>query len=200
LHLVAPPLLSENETAAAPCRVPLVSPEVASDPVVKAVYAEIAQELGFGIVPNVFQALASQPLLLRATWDLFRVTMLQGRLPRGVKEMIGTVVSAANRSPYAVAVHLHSLGLQGISSTVLKALASGAATAPGLSPSVNGLLFLAHTAAHTRPSTITDDDLAALEAEGVTPAEWEEALATIRLFQYINSLTDLCLVPVDALA
>ena len=85
-----------------------------SDPVVRAVFGEIERELGFGIVPNIFRAMAGQPAVLRATWDLFRATVLQGTLPRAVKEMIGVAVSAANHSPYALAVHMHSLGVQGV--------------------------------------------------------------------------------------
>jgi len=183
----------------APSRLPLVDPATAADPVVRAVYGEIERELGFGIVPNLFRAMAGQPAVLRATWDLFRATVLQGEIPRTVKEMIGIVVSAANNSVYAMAVHLHSLGTQGIADDVLAALAAGEDSAPGLAPSVTAILKVAHTAARNGPLAVTDTDLAALEAEGVTPAEWGEVFAAIDLFRYVNSFTDLARVPIDAI-
>src|SRR5579872_1459761 len=91
-----------------------VDPAGVVDPTVRGVFLEIERELGFGIVPNVFRAMAGQPAVLRATWDLFRATVLEGELPRIVKEMVGIVVSSANNSEYALKVHLHSLGVQGV--------------------------------------------------------------------------------------
>lgn len=183
----------------ASCRFPLVTPEEATNPLVRAVYAEIERELGFGIVPNVFRALAGQPAVLRATWDLFRAVVLEGELPRAVKEMIGIVVSAANQSEYALRVHLHSLGVQGVGHATLAALAEGAAETPDLAPSVAALLRIAYTAAHRGPLAVDEADLAAARGEGITDMELAEAFAAIDLFQYVNSFTDLARVPLDAI-
>jgi uncharacterized peroxidase-related enzyme len=178
---------------------PLIDPATVTDPTVRAVYDEIERELGFGIVPNVFRAMGGQPAVLRAAWDLFRATVLQGLLPRTVKEMIGIVVSAANDSQYALTVHLHSLGVQGISDDVLAQLAAGADGAPGLAPSVAAIIAVAHTAARRGPLAVSDADIARLEAEGVSRSEWAEVIATIDLFRYINGFTDLAHVPIDAI-
>ena len=186
-------------TPASPCRFPLVDPATVVDPVVRAVYDEIERELGFGIVPNVFRAKAGQPAILRATWDLFRATVLQGLLPRTVKEMIGIVVSAAAGSEYALKVHLHSLGVQGVSEDVLSTLAAGSARAPGVSPSVAAVIQLVHRAVHEGPLAVSDADVAAATAQGITSEELIEVFASIDLFRYINSFTDLARVPVDAL-
>lgn len=181
------------------CRFVLVDPASATDPVVQAVFTEIEQELGFGIVPNLFHAMANQPRVLRATWDLFRATVLEGVVPRIVKEMIGVVVSAANGSEYALRVHMHSLGVQGVGLGVLDALARGSAEARGVAPSVAILLKVAHTAAHRGPLAVSDADLALAASEGVTLEELAEVFATIGLFRYVNGFTDLVRVPVDAL-
>lgn len=180
-------------------RFALVDPATVSDPVVRAVFGEIERELGFGIVPNIFRAMAGQPAVLRATWDLFRATVLQGTLPRAVKEMIGVAVSAANHSPYALAVHMHSLGVQGVNEDTLAVLASGAADAPGMAPSVTAIIRFAHKAAHQGPLAITSADVAALEDEGISTEELGEIVAAINLFQYVNSFTDLASVPLDAI-
>lgn len=181
------------------CRLPLVVPEAALDPTVRAVYAEIERELGFGIVPNVFRALASQPEVLRSVWQLFRTTMLAGELPRIVKEMVGVVVSAAHESEYALAVHLHSLDVQGVAAEALRALAAGDAAVPGMAPSTAAILSLARVAAWEGARAVSEDDIAAVRAAGVTTAELAEVIAVIDLFRYVNGFTDLARVPVDAL-
>ncbi len=182
-----------------PCRFPLVDPAGVTDSVVRAVYAEIEQELGFGIVPNIFRAMGGQPAVLRATWDLFRATVLEGQLPRTVKEMVGIVVSSANNSEYALKVHMHSLGVQGVAEGTLAALATGAAEAPGVAPGIAAIIRLAHSAARYGPLAVTEADVAAVYAEDVTVEELAEVFAAIDLFRYVNGFTDLARVPVDAL-
>jgi len=186
-------------TPVIPCRFPLLDPAASTDPVARAVYAEIERELGFGIVPNIFRAMGGQPAVLRATWDLFRATVLEGQLPRIVKEMVGIVVSAANNSEYALKVHLHSLGVQGVAEGTLAALAAGSAEAPGVAPGIAALIRLAHRAARHGPLAVTDADVAAAYAEDITVEELAEVVAAIDLFRYINGFTDLARVPVDAL-
>ncbi len=102
---------------------PLVDPSTASDPLAQQVFNEIEQELGFGMVPNIFRSMGSNPALLAANWQKFKATILQGQLPRAVKEMIGVVVSTANQSEYAKQVHLHSLGVQGVQDLWLQQIA-----------------------------------------------------------------------------
>jgi uncharacterized peroxidase-related enzyme len=187
------------EVSTSVSRIPLTDPATVADPHVQAVYGEIEQELGFGMVPNVFRALGHQPAMLRATWDLFRSVMLQGELPRSVKEMVGVVVSAANESEYALRVHLHSLGVQEVNEEILNALAAGKDSAPGLAPSVNAVLHVAHTAARQGPQAVTEADVAVLEREGLSREELTEVIATVGLFQCINTLTDLMRVPIDAI-
>ena len=180
-------------------RFPLADPATVTDATVRSVYSEIERELGFGMVPNLFRAMAGQPGVLRATWDLFRATVLQGRLPRIVKEMVGIVVSKANNSEYALKVHMHSLGVQGVAESVLAALATGSDAPQGLAPSIAAIIKFAYKAAHQGPLAITDDDLGALSRENITTAEIGEIFAAIDLFRYVNGFTDLARVPIDAL-
>jgi len=182
-----------------PCRFPLSDPRTITNPIVRAVYAEIESELGFGIVPNIFRAMSSQPAILRTTWDLFRATVLQGALPRIVKEMIGIVVSVSNHSEYALKVHLHSLSVQDVDSEILTALASGGSEVPGVSPSIAAIIKFAHKAAYQGPGAISDADVLTLLSTGITQAELYEVFASIHLFQYVNNFTDLVQVPVDAI-
>ncbi|MBA3822899.1 MAG: carboxymuconolactone decarboxylase family protein [Ktedonobacterales bacterium] len=189
----------QASTSAASCRFPLIDPATATDPTVRATYGEIERELGFGMVPNIFRSLGSQPLVLEGTWRLFRAVVLHGTLPRIVKELIGTAVSSANRSPYALAVHMHSLGVQGVDKHIMAMVAEDRLDDIDLAPSVVALLRIASQSARLGPATITDADLHDLREQDLTMEEIQEAFAAINLFQYVNSLTDLARVPVDAL-
>ena len=64
-----------------------------ADPRVARVFHEIETELGFGMVPNIFKSMAENPAALAAHWAMFKHTILEGELPRIVKEMVGVVVS-----------------------------------------------------------------------------------------------------------
>jgi hypothetical protein len=54
---------------------PLEDYEHVTDPKVKAVYEEIRTELGFGMVPNLFKSMASNPDFLEASWKCFRCSL-----------------------------------------------------------------------------------------------------------------------------
>ena len=174
----------------------MIDPAAVADPVAQRVYAEIESELGFGIVPNVFRAMASCPWFLEANWNMFRAVVLHGSLPRLVKEMIGVVVSTVHESQYAQLVHLHSLGLQGVADDVLKALSAGETAHQTLSPSTVAVLTFAQRAAR-KPAAITDAEFASLRAAGLSSDEVFEVLATIQLFSAVNLFTDVASVEID---
>jgi AhpD family alkylhydroperoxidase len=100
--------------------VKIYEPADVTNPKTKAVYDEITAELGFGIVPNIFKSMATNPDVLEANWKKFKSTMLMGSIPRTVKEMIGVAISQANNSQYALQVHLHGLSALGMSEECCK--------------------------------------------------------------------------------
>ncbi len=55
--------------------------------------------------------MGSNPALLSANWQKLKATILEGSLPRTVKEMIGVIVSDVSGSEYAKQIHLHSLSV-----------------------------------------------------------------------------------------
>ncbi|GAC1316119.1 MAG: carboxymuconolactone decarboxylase family protein [Chloroflexota bacterium] len=181
-----------------PNHVRLLDPQEVTDPVARNVFAEIEHELGFGIVPNVFRAMAENPAVLEVNWQLFRSTVLTGRLPRMLKEMVGVVVSCVHSSAYARLVHLHSLGVQGVSAKALSALAEGAVEVHELSPTTVAVLRFAQRVARS-PGDIKAADFAALRDAGLDGAEVLEVLASIQLFTSINLFTDAASVPIDAI-
>lgn len=168
----------------------------ATDPTVVRVFDEIQRELGFGIVPNVFRAMASNPGVLEANWMLFRAVVLKGRLPRVLKEMVGVVVSTVHESRYARLVHLHSLSMQAVSGDTLAALADGRIEGVNLPPASIAVLKFARAAAAS-PRAITARQFADLREVGLSDAEVFEVVSAIELFTAVNAFTDLGDIPVD---
>jgi uncharacterized peroxidase-related enzyme len=177
-------------------RFPLVDPATATDPLAKQTFDEIEQELGFGMVPNIFRSMGSNPPLLAANWRKFKSTILEGSLPRTVKEMLGVVVSHVNGSDYAKLVHLHSLSVQGVQELWLHQLTSEPYDTSALPDTIAAMAAFARQAA-IDPHALGAEHYAALADAGLRDDEIFEVVATIDLFQSVNAYTDLAEVELD---
>lgn len=168
-----------------------------TDPKVKAIYDEIKVELGFGIVPNLFKSMSISPDFLDANWKQFRTTILEGNVPRTIKEMIGVAISQANGSQYALQVHLHSLSALGISEEVLQMLVSDFANCP--LPEREKAVIRFGLLAATKPQQLKDADYQNLQELGLEPSEIFELIATANLFTGVNQYTDAIALEIDKL-
>lgn len=177
-------------------RFALVEPSTATDPRAQQTFDEIQRELGFGMVPNIFRSMGSNPALLAANWQKFKATILEGSLPRTVKEMVGVVVSDVAGSEYAKQVHLHSLSVQGVQALWLRQLTADSHDDSALPDTVRALVHFSRKAA-TDPRAITDADLDTLRDAGMTDEECFEVIAAIDLFKSVNTYTDLAGVEID---
>jgi uncharacterized peroxidase-related enzyme len=176
---------------------PLQEYDQVTDPKTKAVYDEILAELGFGIVPNVFKSMAVNPDLLEANWKKFRATILQGDVPRTLKEMVGVAISQANNSPYALNVHLHGLSALGMSEEILRTLVSDFVACP--LPEREKAVITFGLLAATNPQNLTVTDYQHLYELGLDQSEIFEIVATADLFTSINRYTDTISLEIDAL-
>lgn len=163
----------------------------------KAVYEEIRTELGFGMVPNLFKSMAMSPDILEANWKKFRATILEGSVPRTIKEMIGVAISQVNNSQYALQVHLHGLSALGMSEEVLKLLVSDFANCP--LPDREKAVIRFGVLAATQPQKITEADYQQLQELGLESSEIFELIATANLFTEVNQYTDAIALEIDSL-
>jgi uncharacterized peroxidase-related enzyme len=175
----------------------LYDPATVTNPKTKAVFEEITAELGFGIVPNLFKSMATNPNLLEANWKKFRATMLMGSIPRTLKEMIGVAISQANNSQYALQVHLHGLSALGMSEEVLQTLVSDFDACP--LPLREKAVIKFGLLAATDPQNITDEHYQELTKLGLDQGEIYEIIATANLFTEVNQYTDAIKLEIDSL-
>lgn len=176
---------------------PIIEYEALTDSKAKAVYDQITAELGFGIVPNLFKSMASNPDFLEANWKKFRGVVLQGELPRTLKEMVGVAISQANKSEYALKVHLHGLSALGMSEEVLRTLVSDFEACP-LPAREKAVIRFGLTAA-TKPHDLKAEHYDELRNLGLDNAEIFEIVATANLFTGVNQYTDAIALEIDSL-
>ncbi len=167
---------------------PIVEYDQVTDTKVKDIYDQISSELGFGIIPNIFKSMAINPDILEANWKKFRSTMLQGDVPRTLKEMIGVVISQANNSLYVLNVHLHGLSALGISEEILSTLVSNFDACP--LPEREKAVIQFGLLAGTNPLALNESHYQKLQSFGLDESEIFEIVATADLFSSVNRYTD----------
>lgn len=167
-------------------------------------FDQIERELGAGMVPRIFRLLEGQPTLLTHLWGQFRTIVLQGELPRVLKEMVGLVVASITHCDYVRVVHLHSLTIQGVDAKVLQALREGNLQPEGVSALTAQALKFAVLAASTRSSygdgeadtlalwqPMRDKTGHLLGSIALEEGEKFELVATVALFEQICTVANL---------
>ena len=76
-----------------------------ASPEVRAVFDDIKATRKVGEVNNFWKYLASDPSLLKRTWETQKAVLAPGALDRLVKEMIYLAVSVTNGCSYGIACH-----------------------------------------------------------------------------------------------
>lgn len=164
-------------------------------------FNQIEQELGAGMVPRIFRLLENQPDLLASLWNQFRAIVLQGYLPRVLKEMVGIVVATATHCDYVRVIHLHSLTLQGMEQKTLEAVQRGDYEADEINTMTRNVLQFVALAAASRAAygncdlsigqKLHQQSSHALSTIGIEEKEQIELVATIALFEQICTIANL---------
>ena len=113
--------------------------ESEAQPEVRAIFQEIKQTFGLPFVPNLFRAMAHNPVYLGTTWARIRGIMGQGVLDRRTKEMIAVAVSAVNNCEYCVNAHTAALRRLGVTDAELVELMAVVDLFSGLTKFLDGL-------------------------------------------------------------
>ena len=89
--------------------------DVAGDPRVAAVFADIRFTRGSDFVNNFWRALANQPATLERTWASIKEVMIKpGALDPLTKELIYAAVSTANNCSYCIHSHTAAARAKGM--------------------------------------------------------------------------------------
>ncbi len=166
-------------------RISMLDP-TSADGQVQELFAEI--NAAFGKIPNLFKVYAHHPPLLEANWYKVKRVMMEGVLPRKLKESIAVLVSKDNSCTYCIAAHEGALQSIGITSEEIKIIETDLDRAD-FTKKEKALIKFARKANST-PLQISNEEFAAVRVAGATDAEIVEALGVMEVFTAFNKFLD----------
>lgn len=159
----------------------------------KVLFEQIEQE--FGVIPNLFKALAHKPNILKANLLKVQAVMYEGELKRELKEMIAIVVSNTNGCQYCVGAHSLFLEKMGMSKEVIEVLLIDFKTAP-IDEDIK--LILEFAIQITKDSlNVSNDFFTKIKALGFNDAQIVEMISVVDLFNSFNIFLDALSVDLD---
>ncbi|WP_206244859.1 carboxymuconolactone decarboxylase family protein [Novosphingobium terrae] len=146
---------------------------------------------GFGVVPNMFKAVANSPAALASMWGAFGA-LSTGSLGARLGEELAVAIANVNRCGYCLAAHT-VLGQKAGASAAEMAQAQAGHTAD---PRTQAALDFALKMVRDR-AAVSADDVAALKAAGFDDEGVVEIIAHIALNLFTNYINVALDVPVD---
>lgn len=145
----------------------------------------------FGVVPNMFKAVANSPAALNSMWGSFEA-LGGGTLGARLGEEIAVAIANANNCEYCLAAHTALGRKAGASGEDMAAAQVGKSS----NPRTQAALTFALKVVRDRAS-ITDADVATLKAAGFDDEGIVEIIAHVALNLFTNYVNVALNVPVD---
>ena len=187
-----PPADTSNDRATTTqlaTNLPIVQEDAATGAVARS-YAGYREHFGRPDVPGILKCFATHPPLLEQMIALASTLLFtEGHLPRRVKEMIATYVSALNNCSYCLDSHSSFLRSQGGSDELLSALSNGTLDAPSISAKDRRLLSFTRKVT-TESYKVTPEDMQHLNDAGWSQLQIAEATHIAALFAFFNRVAN----------
>jgi uncharacterized peroxidase-related enzyme len=145
----------------------------------------------FGVVPNMFKAVANSPAALHSMWGSFGA-LGSGKLGARLGEEIAVAIANANHCEYCLAAHTALGRKAGASAGEMAAAQVGQSS----DPRTHAALTFALKVVRDR-AAVTDADVAALKAAGFDDEGVVEIIAHVALNLFTNYVNVALNVPVD---
>jgi len=162
----------------------------------RAVYRDFHTRMGFPAPPNFILTQGHAPQVAAGTWGLVRSILVEGRLSRGLKEMIFVAISHARQCRYCEAAHIACCRVFGVNQHILSTLVADPHALPD-NDSRDVILFTLKCAA--TPAALTDADFDTLRRQGYDEAMILELIAMSGLAVYANIMADATAMTSDAM-
>ncbi len=144
-----------------------------------------------GVVPNLVRVLATAPAAL-AAYVGFSGALAKGALDGRTKERIALATAEVNGCDYCLAAHSFIGAKVGLDAKEIAAARTGASA----DPRAAAIARFARTVAETR-GQVTDADLAAVRAAGLTDGEIVEVVSHVALNVLTNFVNNVARTEVD---
>ena len=145
----------------------------------------------FGVVPNMFKAVANSPAALSSMWGSFGA-LAGGKLGARLGEEIAVAIANANHCECCLAAHTALGRKAGASADEMAAAQIGKSSDPRTQAALTFALKVVRDRA-----AVTDADIAALKAAGFDDGGVVEIIAHVALNLFTNYINVALNVPVD---
>lgn len=168
-----------------------------ASPEVKEIYDETMRELGVPFVLNWFKCQGGNATILRGNWTKLRCTMLLGKVPFILKQLIIYNISKQRQSVYCA--HAHGV----IADSMSKLLTNNDDIKltenmdSDYIPSSYKTAIRIVTKCALDPKSATEEDFDELADEGFSTDEMQELMALADLTNMLNSLADISGILID---
>ena len=171
----------------------LIEPEDASEEV-RALYLDFQRRMGFPAAPNFIKVQGHSLAAASGTWGLVQHTLVGGSLPRTLKEMIFTAISADRKCLYCEAAHLACCRMLGVDNELLEKLASNV---EGIDPPKARDIIKFGIKCARDPQALSKADFETLRGHGLRESEIVELISMSALAVYANIVADATAVEPD---
>jgi uncharacterized peroxidase-related enzyme len=171
----------------------IVEPQHASAEV-RALYLDFQRRMGFPAAPNFIKVQGHSLAAASGTWGLVQHTLVGGSLPRTLKEMLFTAISAQRKCIYCAAAHLACCRMLGIDDDALAKLSSDVESIDP--PKAREIIKFGLKCARD-PQSLTKADFAVLRKHGLSESEIVELISMSALAVYANIVADATAVEPD---
>jgi uncharacterized peroxidase-related enzyme len=169
-------------------RVTLIDPSIATGPVAQQ-FEQV--KAAFGVVPNMFKAVANSPAALSSMWNSFGA-LGQGRLGAKLGEQLAVAIADRNDCSYCLAAHTGLGRKAGATSEEMAQAQAGRSTDARTAAALSFALKVVENRAK-----VTSSDVDTLRSAGFDDEEIVEVIAHIALNLFTNYVNVALDVPVD---
>lgn len=145
----------------------------------------------FGVVPNMFRAVANSPAALQSMWGAFGA-LGGGTLGARLGEQIAVAIADRNDCEYCLAAHTALGRKAGASAQEMAAAQAGESDDPKTAAALKFAIAVVEKRAH-----VAESDVAALRTAGFGDGEIVEIVAHVALNLFTNYVNVAFAVPVD---
>ncbi|MCB9099035.1 MAG: peroxidase-related enzyme [Anaerolineales bacterium] len=167
------------------------------NPELEQLYQDLnAKGFAMGGVPmNFFTAQSIRPDILAASWAFVQSMLIQGKLPRTVKEMIIVAISVQNNCGYCETVHAGALQMMGVPAEVVNSCVRDPLTAP--IPAAHQQIINFALKINRDPCAVTAEDYELLREHGMSDEEILEVVSMASFAQFLNTWADISAIQID---
>jgi uncharacterized peroxidase-related enzyme len=160
------------------------------------VYNDFKRRMGFPEAPNFIKTQGHSLAATRGSWGLVKNVLVEGLLPRTLKEMMFVAISESRGCRYCAAAHLACCRMLGVEPGVLEELIANVSE---ISPAkVRDIIVFGLKCARD-PRSLDSQDFQGMRAHGLSQSEIMEVISMAALAVYANTIADATGMAPDAM-